>query len=75
MQNIQTLSIPENVQNSGIIPLSQWNKYFAYPCVGTLRQMIFYKKYGIERCISRIGGRIYVKVAEFFKWLEEQNNK
>ena len=58
MQNIQTLSIPENVQNSGIIPLSQWNKYFAYPCVGTLRQMIFYKKYGIEKCISRVGGRI-----------------
>lgn len=74
MLNIEQISsIPDSVQNVGIIPLSKWNQYYAYPKVGTLRQMIFHQKYGIEKVVIRIGGRVYLKVADFFKWLKEQD--
>lgn len=75
LNNLQTAAIPETVQNIGMIPLAQWNKYFAYPKTGTLRQMIFHNQYGINKIVMRIGGRIYIKVAEFFEWLNEQDKK
>lgn len=75
LNNLQTAAIPETVQNIGMIPLAQWNKYYAYPTSGTLRQMIFHNKYGINKIVARIGGRIYIKVADFFAWLEEQDKQ
>lgn len=71
----QIATIPETVQNIGMIPLAQWNKYFAYPSSGTLRQMIFHNKYGINKIVTKLGGRIYIKVADFFNWLNEQDQQ
>ena len=72
---LQNAKLPQTIQNMDLVLVSEWNNYFEYPRLNSFRQMIFHNKYGIDKCIRRIGGRIYVKVAEFFKWLEEQNNK
>lgn len=59
-----------------LIPLSKWNDYFEYPTVGSLRQLVFYEhENGFGKVIRRIGKRIYIKTADFFKWVEETNRR
>ena len=66
----------ENTTNltQELIPVSKWNEYYDFPTVGALRQLIFYKdKNGFNRVIRIVGKRIYIKVSEFFKWVEDTN--
>lgn len=70
---LQNAKLPQTIQNLDLVLVSEWNNYFEYPRLNSFRQMIFHNKYGINKCIRHIGGRIYVKVTEFFKWLEEQS--
>lgn len=57
-----------------LIPVSKFNEYFKYPTTGTLRQIIFRKeKYKFENVIKKLGGRIYISISAFNKWVEEQN--
>lgn len=72
----QNLNLPIEVLNSGILPLAKLNTYFAYPNQGTLRQLIFHAKrkdtYGVMKFVTKIAGRVYIKIPEFLNWLESQ---
>lgn len=71
----QIAAIPETVQNTGLIPLAKWNDYYAYPSSGTLRQYNFHNTNGFNKVITRMCGRIYIDVAKFWEWVNEQNQK
>ena len=59
-----------------LIPVSEFNLFFAYPTIGSLRQLIFYDTDNfVEKVIRRIGKRLYVKVPAFFEWVEQSNRK
>lgn len=59
-----------------LIPVSEFNNFFAYPTIGSLRQLIFYNTDNfVEKVIRRIGKRLYVKVPAFFEWVEQSNRK
>lgn len=54
------------------ILLTEWNKYFDYPKIGTLRALVFNAhKNGFDKVIRRIGSRIVINVDAYFEWLEE----
>lgn len=74
MTEILEKNLPQTIQNLDLVLLSAYNKYFAYPKQNCLRQMIFHNKYGINKVVRRFGGRIYIKVSEFKKLIEEQNS-
>lgn len=57
-----------------LIPLSRWNDFYKYPSVLAIRQLVFYNTSNFNnKVIRKIGKRIYIKVSEFFKWVEETN--
>lgn len=59
-----------------LIPVSEFNNFYAYPSVGALRQLIFYNTDNfVKKVIRRIGKRLYVKTPAFFEWVEETNRK
>ena len=68
----------ENKENSQeeLILVTDWEKYYSYPKLGTLRALIFNAdKNGFNKVIRRIGGRILIKVSAYFDWVEEQNQR
>ena len=67
----------ETQKNSGgIIPVSEWNKFYSYPSVKSLRQMIFRKdQNGFTDVLRKINGRLYIAEEDFFKWVHEQGKK
>ena len=68
--------IEEKSDFNDLIPLSKWNEYFAFPTVKAIRQYVFYKDInGFDKVIRRVGKRIYIKVSEFQKWIENNNTK
>lgn len=59
-----------------LIPVSEFNNFYAYPTVGSLRQLIFYNTDNfVDKVIRRIGKRLYIKAPAFFEWVEETNSK
>ena len=55
-----------------LIPLSKFGEYSSAFTSGALRQLHYYNKNGFaDKCIRRIGGRMYVKLSAFQQWLEE----
>lgn len=59
-----------------LIPVSEFNNFYAYPTVGSLRQLIFYNTNNfVDKVIRRIGKRLYIKAPAFFEWVEETNSK
>ena len=54
----------------GLIPVSEWNKYYMYPSVNALRQLIFHNEKGFrDKCIKTIGQkRQYIDVEAFKQW-------
>ena len=67
----------ENLQTvPDLIPVSKFNDYYAYPTVGSLRQLIYYNPDDfLNTVVRRIGKRLYIKTSSFFKWVEETNRK
>lgn len=62
--------------NTDFIPVSKWNKYYEYPTVGAIRQLIFYNTDNFtNKVVRKIGNRLYIKVSEFTKWVEKTNGK
>lgn len=61
-------------QGLDLIPLSQWNEYYDFPTVNALRQLAFRNTDNINKCIRKIGGRLYIKISEFLQWVEEVNS-
>lgn len=70
-----TASLPENIRTLGLIKLSEFDKYFPLFSSNTLRQFEFHNKYGFKKVVTRIGGRVFIKLDEFQKWLEAQDNE
>ncbi len=59
-----------------LIPVSEFNNFYAYPTVGALRQLIFYNTDDfVDKVVRRIGKRLYVKVPAFFELVEQLNRK
>lgn len=54
-----------------LIPISRWNDYYPFPSVGALRQLLFYNKNEFSKVTRKIGNRIYIKVSDFFNWVEQ----
>lgn len=69
---VQFTHLPEQIRQSGLLRLSDFDKYFSLFSCDTLRQFEFYNKYGFKKVTTRIAGRVFIKLDEFQKWLEEQ---
>lgn len=58
-----------------IIPLSQWDKHHPWPTPTALRFYVYneeangFRKHGV---VKRIGRRILIDEAAFFRWLDAQ---
>ncbi len=66
--------INENVNVPVLILVTDWNKYFDYPKLGTLRKLIFEADTnGFNKVIRRIQSRVLINVSEYFKWVDETN--
>ena len=66
----------EQTTTPELIPVSEFNNFYAYPSVGALRQLIFYNTDNfVDKVVRRIGKRLYVKASAFFDWVEETNKK
>ncbi len=75
---VQTLNIvtekptPAVSTKNRLIPLTKWNNYHDFPPVGGLRHLVFYaEQNGFNRVIRRIGRRVLIDEAAFFKWVDE----
>lgn len=67
--------LPEQIRQSGLLRLSDFDKYFSIFTPKTLQQFDFHNKYGFKKVTTRICGRVFIKLDEFQKWLEEQEKK
>ncbi|MCB2213008.1 hypothetical protein KQI52_12920 [bacterium] len=57
-----------------LIPLTSWNDTYEWPTVGALRQYVFYAhENGFDKVIRRVGRRVLIDEAEFFRWVDERN--
>lgn len=72
MSNLQVAELPQTIKNMDMVLVSKWNDYFSYPQVASLRQMIFFNKDNIKKCVTKMGGRVYIRISDFFEWLDEQ---
>lgn len=62
-------------QLKDLVPLSKFNEHYDYPTVGALRILIFKNTYGFQdKCIIKIGSRLYVHIPSFEEWISETNN-
>lgn len=63
----------ENAPSSSrFFPVSKWPH--AWPPIGGLRHLIFHaEKNGFNQVIRRVGRRILIDEAEFFRWVEQNN--
>ncbi len=62
-------------KNTRIIPLTEWNEFHSWPPIGGLRYYVFgAKNNGFDKVIRRVGRRILIDEASFFRWVEEQSD-
>ena len=70
---MMTTTGPQNTTRK-LIPVTKWNEHYEFPTVSGLRWLIFNEKEnGFERCVRRIGRRVAIDEAEYFRWVDEQN--
>ena len=56
-----------------LIPVTDWDKHHPWPPIGGLRHLIFNEKSnGFDKVIRRIGRRVLIDEAAFFKWANIQ---
>lgn len=61
-----------NIKVPRLILLTDWNKHFNYPTLGTLRKLVFNSETnGFNNVIRRIGSRILINTENFFQWVDE----
>ena len=64
----------KTIGNEKLVLVTDWNKYFSYPKLSTLRALVFKAETnGFDKVIRRINKRVLIKVDAFFDWVEEQN--
>jgi hypothetical protein len=58
-----------------LIPLTQWPQHHPWPPIGGLRHLVFFSKTnGFDRVVRRVGRRVLIDEAEFFRWVEERQH-
>ena len=57
-----------------LVAVTHWSKYFDSPSVHGLRYMIYQGELtGFEKCVRRMGRRVYIHTPSFFEWVESEN--
>lgn len=57
-----------------LIPLTDWPKWHPWPTVSGLRMMVIrVATNGADVWLRRVGKRILIREAAFFRWVESQN--
>lgn len=65
--------LKEEKEKGRLIPLVHWNDYHDYPTVSQLRWMRFTSyQTGFDKCLRKIGRRLYIVEDEFFEWFKSQ---
>ncbi len=60
--------------SSRLIPVPKWNDYHDWPPQGGLRHLIFHEKTnGFASAFKRVGRRVLIDEAEFFRCVQKQN--
>ena len=66
----------EKTDTARIIPVTKWGEYHSWPPIGGLRHLIFNADTnGFDKVIRRVGRKILINEAAFFKWIEELNGE
>jgi hypothetical protein len=59
-----------------IIALTNWGKFHPWPSVGGLRHLVFFANTnGFQTAFKRVGRRILVDEAEFFRAVDKANQE
>lgn len=59
-----------------LIPVTEWSAHHAWPPIGGLRHLIFYgKANGFDAVVRRVGRRVLIDEAAFFRWVEAQHGE
>jgi hypothetical protein len=56
-----------------LIPLTRWPSHHEWPTIAGLRHLVFTMPKGFDRVVKRVGSRILLDEAAWFKWVDEQN--
>jgi len=64
-----------SAKSNQIIPLSKWEEHFDYPTVSQLRWYNFQNTSDFNRCVVRLGGRLYIDTTRFWEWVESNYEK
>jgi hypothetical protein len=65
------MSIESNCQKSQrLIPMAKFNDYFEHPKVSQLRWHNFKNTNNFNRCVVRLGGRLFIDTVKFWDWVE-----
>lgn len=61
---------------SRLIPLTKWNDHHMHPPIGGLRHLVFNADTnGFDKVIRRVGRRVLIDEAAYFRWVEEQSGQ
>lgn len=67
------MTIHHHAISRRLLTVSQWNQFYPWPTPAGLRHLIFYAKTnGFHQVMRRVGRRVLIDEAEFFRWLDEQ---
>lgn len=59
-----------------LVPVADWNKYFAWPTVSGLRHLIFDgDNNGFNHCVRHVGKRVLIHTPSFMKWVDQQDKQ
>ena len=67
------MTTEQSTKTTKFIPVPDWPKHHPWPPIGGLRHLIFNAKHnGIGQAIRRVGRRVLIDEAEFFRWVDQQ---
>lgn len=59
-----------------LIPLTKWHEHHQWPPIGGLRHLVWFANTnGFNKVIRRVGRRVLIDEAAFFKWVDDQNKE
>lgn len=59
-----------------LIPVNEWNQHHQWPPIGGLRHLIFHAaKNGFDTVVRRVGRRVLIDEAAFFRWVDAQGRR
>ena len=62
--------------HSKLIPVTKWGDHHDWPPKGGLRHLIFHEETnGFKSAFKRVGRRVLIDEAEFFRCVDRQNSR